>query len=128
MSKSKAGGGIRSRNVTERPVKTGKGATKYNVKGVSQVGQSLGDHITNRRQHVNPVEKVRDGALGAMGNVPLGNARAAELSGANCGVGKGRTVMRSGSQQGLAPARPVPAGRNTLAEFGRESPIVNSRK
>jgi|SRR5262252_2097497 len=41
-------------------------------------------------------------------------------SGSDIGPGGGRTVHRSGSQHGLQPAKPLPQGRNTLAEFGPE--------
>jgi hypothetical protein len=38
------------------------------------------------------------------------------------GVGGGRTVYKSGGQHGLQrPAREMPAGRDTLAEYGPES-------
>jgi hypothetical protein len=37
------------------------------------------------------------------------------------GVGGGRTIYKSGSQQGLRPARELPAGRDMLSEFGAES-------
>jgi|SRR5271166_4172503 len=123
MSKGhRPAGGIKSRNVTERPVRTGMGARKINERGVSQIGQSLGNHVTDRRQVVDPVERVRAGAMGGMGNVPLGNATAKSCA---PGPGGGRVVMRSGSQQqyGLAAPGSAPA-KNTdiLRQFGPDVP------
>jgi hypothetical protein len=37
------------------------------------------------------------------------------------GPGGGRTVYKSGGQHGLGPAKPMPEGRDTLAEYGPES-------
>jgi hypothetical protein len=37
------------------------------------------------------------------------------------GVGGGRTIYKAGGQHGLKPAHEMPAGRDTLAEFGPES-------
>jgi hypothetical protein len=36
------------------------------------------------------------------------------------GPGQGRTIYRSGSQQPTPPAREMPKGRDTLAEFGKD--------
>ncbi len=114
----KAGGGHGSRVVTERPVRTGKAAIKYSVKGTSQIGQSLGNHVTDRRQVVNPVEPVRAGGFGPLGSVELGNANAQSCP---KGPGGGRTVYRSGTQS--APtARAIPAGRPILSDFGPDVP------
>jgi hypothetical protein len=126
--KSKAGGGINSRQHVSVGVRTGKGALKDNVKAVSQIGQSLGNKATDHSRLVDPRERLRQGEMGAMGAIPLGNAKAKELSGGNCGPGRGRTVYRSGTQSGLTAPKAIPAGRDTLAEFGRESPIVSGRK
>jgi hypothetical protein len=62
-------------------------------------------------------------AEGAEVDLQGGNANAQELSGANCGVGKGRTVMRSGGQgqHGGIAGSPKPAGRDILSSFGPES-------
>lgn len=110
-------GGIKSRVVTEKPVRYGDRASKISERGVSQIGQSLGNHVTDRRQVVNPIEKVRAGAMGGMGSVPLGNAMAQP-----CGPqGQGRTVMRSGSQS-AAVTRAIPAGRPILSDFGPDIP------
>lgn len=120
----RSGGGITGKNVTQRPVKYGDRATKYNVKGVSQVGQALGNKATDHSRLFSPVERVRDGALGPLGSVPLGNQRSAELSGGNCGPGRGREVMRSGTQgqHGPVSGGPKQAGRDILGAFGVDVP------
>jgi hypothetical protein len=120
----RSGGGITSKNLVHKPVKTGKPALKDNVKAVSQIGQSLGNKATDHSKMINSVERLRQGALGAMGNVELGNARAQSCP---KGPGGGRTIYRSGTQS--APTtRAMPATKDTLAEFGRESPGVMNRK
>jgi hypothetical protein len=121
-------GGIKSRVVSERPVRVGKGALKDNVKAVSQIGQAMGNKATDHSRLIDPRERLRQGEMGAMGAIPLGNQRSAELSGANAGCGKGRNIYRTGTQSGLTAPKAIPAGRDTLAEFGRESPIVSGRK
>ena len=122
--RSNAGGGIRSRVVTQRPVRVGKGATRVNERGVTQIGQSLGDHITERRQTVDPVERVRAGAMGGMGNVPLGNTVAKNVG--KGGPGAGRTLYgQCGSQGQHGPSAPGSApAKNTdiLRQFGPDVP------
>lgn len=53
-----------------------------------------------------------------MRQVPLGNDLATNVG--KGGPGAGRTVYRSGSQAQTPPAREMPAGRDTLSEFGPE--------
>jgi hypothetical protein len=102
-------------------VKYGQPAKEKFVRGVSQIGQSLGNHVTDRRQVVNPIEPVRGGVLPGVGTVKLGNETAAELKGSACGPGKGRTIYRSGTQS--APTtRAIPEGRPILSEFGPDVP------
>jgi hypothetical protein len=123
---SKAGGGIKSRQVVRPGVRVGQAAQGKRHQAVSQIGQNLGNHATgDGKIHRSAVERV-EGAPRPI-SVQLGNENARELSGANCGVGKGRTIYRSGTQS--APTtRAMPQGRDTLSEFGRESPIVRDRK
>jgi hypothetical protein len=129
MAKSKAGGGIRSRVVTEKQVRYGEHARAINERGVSQIGQNLGNHVTDRRQVVNPVERVR-GQLrpsGGPGGIPLGN----ETAKCQAGPGGGRTLYGQSGTQGMHgaanPGAPTER-RDILSEFGRESPIVGNRK
>jgi hypothetical protein len=119
-------GGPRSRNVTEKPVRVGKAAQGHNVKAVSQVGQNLGDHITERRGTVNPVERDQERSPVSAG-IPQGNE-----TNKPCGPkGEGRTLYgQSGSQQqyGSAnPGRPTPA-RDILNDYGPDSANVRARR
>jgi len=125
---SKAGGGIKSRQVVRPGVRTGQPAKEKFVRGVSQIGQSLGDHITERRGTVDPREPVRGGPLSGSINVKLGNQTAKECA---AGPGGGRVVHARGSQGqhgASVPGNPPAKNRDTLAEFGRESPNVAGRK
>jgi hypothetical protein len=96
---SGAGGGINSRQRVEKPVKYGVNARAINERGVSQIGQSMGNHITEGRRKVDgAVEKVR-GELrpaGGPGGIKLGNELAGNVG--KGGPGVGREVMRSGAQ------------------------------
>ena len=108
-----AGGGIRSNKLVNKPVKTGSRAEAVSERGTSQIGQSLGNHITDRRGTVSgAVEPVR-GALrptGGPGGIELGNSVAAKTV---CGPRGSREVMRSGSQgqQGSVAGSPFTPGR-----------------
>ena len=77
-----AGGGINSNKRVEKPVRTGQRAEEVRHQGVSQIGQQMGNKITDRRGTVSgSVEKVR-GELrpaGTPGSVPLGNAVAGNV-------------------------------------------------
>jgi hypothetical protein len=114
----KPAGGLRSRNVTQRPVRVGDRAREMRPKGVSQIGASQGNHATERREKLTKsIEPVRGARIPG---VPLGNASAKELSGPACGPGRGRTVMASGAQGqhgSVNPGRPTPA-RDILSDFG----------
>jgi hypothetical protein len=102
-----AGGGIRSNKLVNKPVKTGSRAEAISERGVSQIGQSMGNHVTDKRGSVDgAVEKVRGElrAPGQPGAVMLGNQKALDVG--KGGVGTGRTVMKSGSQCQTGPANP----------------------
>jgi hypothetical protein len=108
MKGHKPGGGIKSRNVAEKGVRTGAPRERIRHSGVAQIGQRVGNHVTNQGATgyggINP--------FGAGQGYPseLGNTLAARTV---CGPGGSREVMRSGSQ-GMtgAPAKgnPKPAG------------------
>src|SRR5262249_32267872 len=53
------GGGIASRQHVEKPVRTGQRAEAISEKGTSQIGSAMGNHATDGRRAVNPVERVR---------------------------------------------------------------------
>jgi hypothetical protein len=130
MKNSNVGGGARSRNVKQVGMNFGKPAMKYNPKGVSQIGSSIGDHATEHgRMLRGGVEKVRAGAYpaGTVGSVPLGNQLAKNVGAG--GPGTGREVFRCGTQGPCGPTRsPNATGRDTLAEYGPESAQVRNRK
>jgi hypothetical protein len=98
--------GSQSRNVTERPVRVGNRSDVVNPRGVSQVGQSLGNHVTESARKGRPVENMYAGRLpaGGPGGVPLGNQKALDVG--KGGPGTGREVMRSGSQCVTGPVNP----------------------
>jgi hypothetical protein len=105
----KAAGGIKSRNVVKKPVRVGQPRERIRHSGVAQIGQRVGDHVTNQGATgyggINP--------FGAGQGYPseLGNSLAAATK---CGPGGSREVMRSGSQ-GMtgAPAQgnPMPKAK-----------------
>ena len=123
MAKSKSGGGITGKNVRQVKVRTGGPNRKANPGGVAQIGYSYGEHVTDRRESSGyrgePLFK------GPALQSKLGNEIAASTK---AGPGGSREVHYCGSQQSLPPARPMAKGRDTLAEFGRDSAIVRTRR
>jgi hypothetical protein len=114
------GGGIKSRVVTERPVRTGTGSRSTRPAGVSQIGYAVGDHTTNR-----------PGSSGYRGErlhspernfqpVPFGNAKALDVGKGGCGTG--RTLYGQSGSQGMhgQPARgnPQPQQGDILSQYG----------
>jgi hypothetical protein len=96
--------GISSKNLTNRPVRTGVGARGVNKNWVSQIGQSMGNKATERPEVMRGVRAVPyKGA--SFKPAPLGN----ELVN-NVGAGKpgaGRTLYgQSGSQQQYGKSNP----------------------
>jgi hypothetical protein len=117
MSRAKSGGGITSKNLVHKPVRTGAERRHIQKAGVAQIGQMQGNHTTDMGATrykgvdlVGPKQPI---------SVKLGNEVAATTV---CGAGGSREVMRSGSQ-GMtgAPAKgnPPPAG-NALAGWERK--------
>jgi hypothetical protein len=117
MAKSKAGGGINSRNVTRQTPKAGQPAREMRPKGVSQIGQSMGNHVMRgdikSPRSVEPVRRAARPAAGGPGGVSLGNELAA---GVQRGPGGGRTVHSSGSQgqHGAGAGSPKAPAREIL--------------
>jgi hypothetical protein len=124
-----SGGGAGMNKVTQRPVRTGDRARAVSPKGVSQIGSSIGNHVSEAGGKTlrGGVERTQ-GAFkpaGGPGGIKQGNESSAELSGANCGPGKGRQVYASGVQgqhgasaPGNAPAKNV----DILNQFGPNVP------
>jgi hypothetical protein len=118
MSKGhKAGGGIQSRNIVSKPVRTGTPRQHVHPGGVAQIGQHVGNHATHKGRTDYRGEKLYAGA-----GYPsrLGNEVAANTV---CGPGGSRTVMKTGSQtiHGPVAGQPRPQGRDILSDFGPDS-------
>jgi hypothetical protein len=126
MAKSRSGGGITGKNNVSPPVRYGQARKEKRVAAVSQIGQAMGNHVTDRRQVVNPIERF-EGRQGI--SVPLGNEVARNVGKGGCGTGRvlygqsGSQGMHGSPAQGNPPER-----RDILSEFGRESPNVAGRK
>jgi hypothetical protein len=114
---NRSGGGITSRNNVSPPYRTGSPARVQNVKGVSQIGQAMGNHATGSPRVMQGVAVTTMGP--AMSGARLGNEVAASTV---CGPGGSRSVMATGSQQqhGMAEGRAAPQGRDILSDFGPE--------
>jgi hypothetical protein len=116
------GGGIASNKVVQKPVMTGKSARQYHQGGVSQFGESVGNHITNKGTSNYKGDPVRGSFRppGTPGSVPLGNQIAGNVGAG--GPGKGRTLYGQSGMQGThgspAPGNAPSKTRDTLAEYG----------
>jgi hypothetical protein len=100
-------GGVGSRNNVEKPVRVGDRARAVNVRSVSQIGSSMGNHITESGRKGNPVEKLYGAKqpAGGPGGVPLGNAVALNVGKGGCGTGR-NLYGQSGVQGVHGPANP----------------------
>jgi hypothetical protein len=88
--------GVSSRNVVRPGYRNGAPNRAASVKATSQIGTSVGTHITGRRQsldHSNVAKPLYRGAPALPSD--LGNMRASSCP---TGPGGGRTVARTGSQ------------------------------
>jgi hypothetical protein len=120
MSGHRPGGGSGSRQVVQKPVRTGQKATGMHVGGVSQLGEAVGNHVTNKSSTGYRGDVWRDGKVPTGGAQRLGNEVAASTK---AGPGGSRTVYGCGSQQGISPTRsPNASTKDTLAEFGPDIP------
>jgi hypothetical protein len=119
MARSNAGGGHGSRNVTERPVRTGAGAKAAHLGGVSQLGNKIGDHLTDKSSTGYRGEPLYAGR--GCNPTKYGNEIAKNVGAG--GPGKGRTLYGQSGSQGTHGAtnpgnpRPVPAG-HIIESFG----------
>ena len=93
MAKGKAGGGIRSKNVVRKPVRTGQQRERVRPSGTAQIGQAQGNHIT--KQGSTSYGGISPFRAGQGFPSEPGNTIAAKTV---CGPGGSRTVMKSGSQ------------------------------
>jgi hypothetical protein len=109
MSGHRPGGGIASNKRTEKPVRTGVNARAMSPRGVSQIGQNMGNHVTEGKSKARgAVEPVR-GALkpdGKPGGIPLGNAVATNVGAG--GPGTGRECFGACGSQGTYSGQDYP--------------------
>jgi hypothetical protein len=107
-----SGGGHGSKNVVRKPVKTGAGAKAAHLGGVSQLGNKVGDHITNK----SGTGYRGDPLFAGPGYNPSKYGNEVALNVGAGGPGKGRETMPCGSQgqHGDVAGSPRPAGRDIL--------------
>jgi hypothetical protein len=107
----KPAGGIRSKTVVSKPVRTGAARRHIQKAGVAQLGQMQGSHATNKGDTgyrgvglIGPRHPISE---------PLGNEVSARTV---CGPGGSREVMKTGSQglqgapnqgQPMRPTKPL---------------------
>jgi hypothetical protein len=118
------GGGIASNKITQQSVRTGKPARQWHQGGVSQFGEGVGAHTTNKGESAYRGDPVR-GAYrppSTPGSVPLGNAIA--TNGGSGGPGKGRTLYGQSGLQGqhgsVNPGNAPAKNRDILQDYGRD--------
>ena len=113
------GGGINSNKVVQSRLadKVEPISKAGNVAGVAQQGLA-----TAFRK-----EPLTQGQGYTPGKMPAAGVRGSYNS-ATSGPGSGRTVYPSGSQGSIPAAREMPAGRDTLAEYGKDSPTARGRR
>jgi hypothetical protein len=105
MGKSQglAGKNVRHANAPKREPVSNRAA----IKGVSQIGQAMGNHITESRHILKNVPKaVFDGSRGYEPPGMISDPVKA------VGVGGGRNIYKTGSQQGLVTRANNPRGRD----------------
>jgi hypothetical protein len=109
-------GGVGSRVVTERPVRTGAGSRSARPAGVAQIGTSIGDHITNKSDTGYRGERLHNDR--SFQPVPFGNEVALNVKGG--GPGAGRTLYGQAGSQGTHgstnPGNPRPNSRREALE------------
>jgi hypothetical protein len=113
-------GGLKSKNITERPVRVGPGARAIDKNWVAQIGSSQGNHATMKSK-ILPDHRADPYGGPSFRPAPMGSTVAAQTV---CGPGGSRTVMRSG-QQGthgnVNPGDPRPTRRSVADIMARGS-------
>jgi len=110
MAKARSGGGITSKNLVHKPVRTGAERRHIQKAGVAQLGQRQGDHVTERAGSTGYRGESLVGPKHPI-STPLGNEVALNVG--KGGPGKGRTIYATGTQcMTGAPDRgnPMPVG------------------
>ena len=110
--KIKSGGGITSNKLVQsKGYKTEPVAHKASPAGAAQQGMA----VQFRKE---PLQQGSGYTPKRMGDTGIANDRQGH-AGPGPGGG-GRTIYKSGSQSPTPPARELPAGRDTLSEYGPE--------
>ena len=111
MKRAKSGGGITSNKVVNsRAPKAEPRSRAISPAAVSQIGLKQGNHATDTGTFRRRSEPL---VVGRGYQTPVG-----PTSNMGQGPGANRTVYRSGSQSPTPAARPLPAGREILRDFG----------
>jgi hypothetical protein len=109
------GGGIASNKNVQTGVRTGKGSMSSRPAGVSQIGQSQGDHITNKSSTDYRGERLHNPERNFQ-PVRFGNEVALNVGKGGCGTG--RTLHGQAGSQGThgTPAQGGPPIANTKGQ------------
>ena len=107
-----SGGGIGMNKNVQPPVRTGTGSRGTRPGGAESLGKIYGDHVTNKDSTGYRGPKFHDDK--SFQPVKFGNEVALNVG--KGAPGAGRTIYKSGSQQGLQSAKPLPAGHSALCE------------
>jgi hypothetical protein len=109
-----SGGGLGSKNVVNPPVKTGSGSASTRPAGVAQIGNSWGNHTTNKGESNYSGERLHNPERNFQ-PTKFGNEIAANTT---CGPGGSRTIYKTGSQDqyGTNPGDPRPNPRHDALE------------
>jgi hypothetical protein len=97
-----SGGGYGSRNVVDKPVRTGAGAKAAHLGGVSQLGNKVGDHLTNKSSTNYRGDPLYAGP--GYNPVKYGNELATNVGAGGPGKGRtlyGQSVVRKGAMANL---------------------------
>jgi hypothetical protein len=119
MVKIQSGGGINSNKVVQSRsgVKVEPVSKPGNVAGVAQQGLAT----AFRKEPITQGQGYTPGTMPTTGIKGIYNS-------ATSGPGSGRTIYASGSQSQTPSAREMPPGRDTLAEYGPDSPTARGRR
>jgi hypothetical protein len=111
-----SGGGIGMNKNVQPPVRTGSGSRSARPAGVAQIGQSQGDHITNKSDTGYRGERLHNDR--SFQPVPFGNTVALNVG--KGGPGTGRTLYGQSGSQGChgqpAAGSPPPNRQRDAAE------------
>ena len=108
------GGGPSSKNVVRPNVRTGSGSRSTRPAGVAQIGNLVGDHVTNKGSTGYTGERLHNPERNFL-PVKFGNEVALNVGKGGCGTG--RTIYSTGSQSqhGNVAGTSRPQGRDILS-------------